>query len=156
MENTALHQSIDTICTEFPTATAELEQALHEFYINYRRKIGLQADNRIIVSILKQDYINTASRRAKNNAAQTLKLLAQPSTGQNCDMPHLAHLHPMTRTAHFKTLCTKGLAKRISRGRYELAEKGWQLFELAYKLSVAPPEKDNDLLRFSHVINRGR
>ncbi len=153
MEISPLHQTVDKICNDFPGAFAELDTALNDFYINYRRKLALKVDNQIIISILREDYINTAHLKAKENAALTLKLLAQPSEGKNCDMPHLKHLHPMSRSAHFRTLCKKGLVKMLSKGRYQLTEKGWQLFDLAYKLSIAKPEEDKDLLRFSHVIN---
>lgn len=152
INNWSIHQAVDKICSDFPEAAAALEHALLEFYNNYRRKLALKVDSHIIISILKEDYLTTANKKAKENAAQTLKTLAQPTEGKNCNMPHLAHLHPMSRSAHFRTLCNKGLVSKLGKGRYQLTEKSWQLFELAYKLSIAKPIEDKDLVRFNHIV----
>lgn len=116
--------------------------------------MALGVDNYYIIAILRKEYINTAQLHAKENAALTLKALTNPGEGKNLNMPHLKNLHPMSRTAHFRTLCAKGLVKKLSYGTYRIPNEGWSVLERAYKISKMKQLEDPDFKKYIEVIGK--
>lgn len=152
MEKEQIYTAVNKVINEYPEAQNELLAAIHSFELSYRRKLAVGVDNYYIIAILRKEYINSAHGKAKENAALTLKSLTNPGEGKNSDMPHLKHLHPMSRTAHFRTLCTKGLVKKLSYGTYRLTSEGWQVLERAYKISKMQQLEDPDFKKYIEVI----
>ena len=134
MEKKELLQKIDETLTEFPETAVQFEAviAFHQRKI-FQQKMA-NTDAKIIVFLLKKEVVPTATIPAKEKMALTLKKLCETPEGTTCKLPHLQGLHTMTISKHFRTLCKHGLTKKLQKGRYQLAQKGWEFLERANNL----------------------
>ncbi len=134
MEKKELLQKIEETLTEFPETTAQFEEVIASLERKIFQQKMASTDTKIIVFLLKKEVVPTATIPAKEKMALTLKKLCETPDGDTCKLAHLKGLYTMTISKHFRTLCEKGLVEKIHKGRYKLAQKGWDFLERANSL----------------------
>jgi hypothetical protein len=134
MDRNDLIKIVDEHIALFPNATERLAAIITASLNTLKNERLVSVEPHYIVEILSKEVFKRASFSAKHNAAKTMKhFLANPE-GNNVNMPHLAKIHAMSRSSHFKTLVKHGLIYPVKKGCYHLSLKGIYVLEKAYDL----------------------
>jgi hypothetical protein len=129
----------------FPGAAESLVAALNAHLLTLKNERLAQIEDSYIVQVLQRKVFHRVAFAAKINAAKTLILFLMNLFGNNINMSHLAHLHPMSRSSHFKTLVKHDLIKPIRKGQYIVSGKGKNILEMALRLKQATQRTQNNL-----------
>ena len=129
----------------FLDAVESLVATLNSHLLSLKNERLALIEDKYIVEILQREVFHRVAITAKINTAKTLKHFLMNPVGNNVNMSHLAHLHPMSRSSHFKTLVKHGLIKPLKKGQYILSGKGKNILEMALDLKQASLRTQNNL-----------